>query len=464
MIGSAFLVAWGAEAAEFLMSQGLALALLALLQTLPEFAVEAVIAWKAGKDPNMVHLAIANFTGSLRLLTGLGWPMIYGVAAFFAPKRRGGRSARSRLSDDHAVEVVGLLPPLAYFVVVWAKGSLSLVDAAVLATIYVVYLVDPAQDPAARGDRGGARGDPARLPLGALVSGGRRWAAVLLLLAGGGARDLLRRASRSWTPCSPWRRARHVAVRVHPVGRAVPLRVPREDVRVRLGAPGHAAPVALMNMVSSNINQWGILSGLLAVIYCWSHGSTEPLPFDAFQRHEILLTILQAFLGWLFLASMDLEAYEAAGLFLLWLVQFLMPSSRHAMLCVYGAWIALEVLFVAVGRKKLAAFGAFAGLEGAPMSGRGLSRRAAALAPSSTIAVGKAAKALAARASTSWTSASGSPTSRRPTSWPRPGRPRSRAGRTKYTDVAGEPDLRDAIAEKYRARTGRGRHAARTCS
>ena len=61
------------------------------------------------------------------------------------------------------------------------------------------------------------------------------------------------------------------------------------------------APVALMNMVSSNINQWGVLSGLLAVIYCWSHGDTSPLPFDEFQRLEILLTILQAFLGWIFL-------------------------------------------------------------------------------------------------------------------------------------------------------------------
>src|SRR5678815_620988 len=89
MIFAAFVVAWGAEAAEFLMSQGLALAALALIQTLPEFAVEAVIAWKAGKDPGMVHLAIANFTGSLRLLTGLGWPMIYAVAAFYSRRERG---------------------------------------------------------------------------------------------------------------------------------------------------------------------------------------------------------------------------------------------------------------------------------------------------------------------------------------------------------------------------------------
>ena len=114
MIGAAFVVAWGAEAAEFLMSQGLALAILALIQTLPEFAVEAVIAWKAGKDPDMVHLAIANFTGSLRLLTGFGWPMIYAVAAFSSRQRREQAPRRASSShDDHAVEVLGLLPPLA---------------------------------------------------------------------------------------------------------------------------------------------------------------------------------------------------------------------------------------------------------------------------------------------------------------------------------------------------------------
>jgi hypothetical protein len=51
ILGSAFLIAWAAESAQFMISQGLALAILAWLQTLPEFAVEAVIAWEAGKDP-----------------------------------------------------------------------------------------------------------------------------------------------------------------------------------------------------------------------------------------------------------------------------------------------------------------------------------------------------------------------------------------------------------------------------
>jgi cation:H+ antiporter len=120
------------------------------------------------------------------------------------------------------------------------------------------------------------------------------------------------------------------------------------------------APVALLNMVSSNINQWGILSGLLAVIYCWSHGATTPLPFDEFQRLEILLTILQAFLGWLFLASMSFEAYEAVGLFILWLVQFAVPSLRQSMVWVYGGWIGIEVLLLVSGRKHIRAFAAFA--------------------------------------------------------------------------------------------------------
>ena len=52
MVGASMLIAWGAECAQFVVSQGMALAILAWLQTLPEFAVEAVIAWEAGKDPS----------------------------------------------------------------------------------------------------------------------------------------------------------------------------------------------------------------------------------------------------------------------------------------------------------------------------------------------------------------------------------------------------------------------------
>src|SRR5947207_7021615 len=117
MLLSAFLVAWGAEAAQFLISQGLALAILAWLQTLPEFAVEAVIAWEAGRNPERAHLAIANLTGAIRLLLVLGWPMIYFVFAAAGRKRGGRRFPTIRLHREHAAEIVGLVPPLVSFAV-----------------------------------------------------------------------------------------------------------------------------------------------------------------------------------------------------------------------------------------------------------------------------------------------------------------------------------------------------------
>src|SRR5213596_19100 len=140
MLLSAFLVAWGAEAAQFLISQGLALAILAWLQTLPEFAVEAVIAWEAGRNPERAHLAIANLTGAIRLLLGLGWPMIYFVFATAGRKSATQRLPAIRLEREHAVEIIGLVPPLLYFGVILMKTSFTWVDAVVLLALYLVYL------------------------------------------------------------------------------------------------------------------------------------------------------------------------------------------------------------------------------------------------------------------------------------------------------------------------------------
>jgi len=358
MLAAAFLVAWGAEAAEFLMSQGLALALLAWLQTAPEFAVEAVIAWHAGKDPSMVHLAIANFTGSLRLLVGLGWPMIYGVA-WWSAKRKGQRYRSLDLHDHHSVEVVGLLPPLLYFVVIVAKGSLGLLDAAILGACYFAYLAILLKLPPRQEDREQDDEVPRVSRWALSFRGAGRWAAVLGLFLGGGVilyftahpflESLLALAVSMGV--SEFAFVQWVA----PFLSEFPEKVSAFMWARRITR----APVALINMVSSNINQWSILSGLIPVIYCISHGSTAPLPLDSHQRVEILLTILQSFLGWLLLASMSLSGYEASILFLLWLIQFLLPSSRNAMIGVYGAWCAWEIGLVLFGRKKWTVFAAF---------------------------------------------------------------------------------------------------------
>src|SRR5882757_3414287 len=113
---AAMLIAWAAESAQFFIGQGFALAILAWMQTLPEFAVEAVLAWK-----QQTSLLMANLTGALRLLTGLAWPMIYVTAAIMHRRRTGQPLRTIRLSSHHSVEVVALLFPLLYALSIWWK-------------------------------------------------------------------------------------------------------------------------------------------------------------------------------------------------------------------------------------------------------------------------------------------------------------------------------------------------------
>lgn len=79
-----------------------------------------------------------------------------------------------------------------------------------------------------------------------------------------------------------------------------------------------------------------------------------------------------------------------------------------------------------------------------------LSRRVAELCPSSTAAAGKAAKALAASGVDVVDFGIGEPDFPTPDFVSRAGIAAIEKGRTKYTDTAGDPALREAIAEKYR--------------
>ncbi len=353
---SAFLVAWGAEAAQFLVSQGLALAILAWLQTLPEFAVEAVIAWEAGKDPTRLHLAIANFTGSIRLLVGLGWPLVYFVAAFFA-KRTGKRKtwAPIEFDDEHSVEVMGLLPPVLWFFVIWWKGTLGLVDAAILASFYFAYLGVLLKLPPREGDVEEMEDLPAvsRWAL-SFGPGKRAWAIAAIFVVGG---LLLAVSAHAFVESML---ALSIAAGVAPFVFVQWVAPFLSEFPEKLSAFNWArqiskAPMAVMNLVSSTINQWSILSALIPVVYSISKGSPSAIVFDEHQRLEILLTLLQSLLAWLLLVNLDLAAFEAAVLFVFWFVQFAMPSSRGTMIWVYSGWCAVEIVRLGTGSRKLKA-------------------------------------------------------------------------------------------------------------
>jgi cation:H+ antiporter len=366
---AAMLIAWAAESAQFYVAQGFALAILAWLQTLPEFAVEFVLAWR-----QRVDLLLANLTGALRLLTGLGWPMIYCVAAFFHRRAHHRPLQRIRLQDAHAIEVVGLLVPLIYVSFVWWKSSLNLVDAAVLILIYVAYLLVLRKIPPEEMEnvdemefvpRTILKSRPAvrtSLIVGFFVAGG-----VLIYSA------------------------------------AEPFLGSLLAISVTLGVPGFVfvqwvaplvsefpekvsafywartvdrAPMALMNMVSSNINQWTLLAAMLPIVYSVSRGQVSSIPLDSQQELELLMTIAQSLVGMVFLVNMELAWWEAATLFSLWVVQFgfspvppgpgalgYIATHIHWWVTVaYLLWAALAVGRMIAGKRHPEAFRLFAQL------------------------------------------------------------------------------------------------------
>jgi cation:H+ antiporter len=364
---AAMLIAWAAESAQFFVAQGFALAILAWLQTLPEFAVEAVLAWK-----QQVPLLLANLTGALRLLTGLGWPMIYFTAAMFHRARYKRALKQIELAEEHCVEVVALLVCMAYATVVWAKASLNLFDAAVLIGIYVAYLLvlrrmPPEQaesiDELERIPRAIVKARPAvrtGVIVGLFVAGG----ALIYFMAEPFLASLL--AVSTAVGVSNFVFVQWVAPFVS--------EFPEKVSAFYWARTVNRASMALMNMVSSNINQWTLLAAMLPIVYSISVGAPVGISFDSQQELELLMTLGQSLVGCIFLVNMKLEWWEAGALFALWAVQFAfspvtpgagfwrgLAGHIHWYVTVaYLVWAALGILSIFAGRRQPLALKMFA--------------------------------------------------------------------------------------------------------
>lgn len=364
---SAMLIAWAAESAQFFMAQGFALAILAWLQTLPEFAVEAVLAWH-----QQVPLLLANLTGALRLLTGLGWPMIYATAAFYHKRKYGKPLNEIVLEPEHCVEVIGLLVSLIYMTFVYFKASLNVWDALVLTLIYVAYLFVLSKMPPQKEE---GIEDLERIPRAIVTATPAvRTAAIVGLFLGGGLLiyftaekflgSLLSVSAVLGIPSFVF--VQWVAPFVS--------EFPEKVSAFYWARTVNRASMALMNMVSSNINQWTLLTAMLPIVYSISRGSLSSIPFDQQQELELLMTLGQSLVGMLFLVNMKLAWWEAAALFSLWFIQFALSPvppgngvlgflSVHIhwyVTIAYLGWSAIEIVRVFLGRRSHNAFVYFA--------------------------------------------------------------------------------------------------------
>jgi cation:H+ antiporter len=315
---ASLLITWGAESAQFFVAQGFALAILAWMQVLPEFAVEAVLAWR-----QQTALLIANLTGALRLLTGVAWPMIYATAAIVHRRRTGRPLQRIELSPHHSVEVVGLFFPLVYAVVIWYKGNLQIYDAVVLTAMYAGYLLLLTKLPPE--DREGIE-DLEVIPRKIVLASRRRriFAISTCFFAGGlliyftaepFLGSLVAIAGAMGVPS-------FIVIQwLAPVISEFP-----ELASTFYFARQEKASTAIMNIASSNINQWTLLVAMLPVVFSLSRGGISSFSLDDQQRLELLLTIGQSFLGMIFLFNMSIAWWEALAMFLLFAAQFVLPA------------------------------------------------------------------------------------------------------------------------------------------
>jgi len=331
IVGAAFLLSWAAEVVQLDFSQGLALALLALIAILPEYVVDATYAYLAAEDPAYAGYAVANMTGANRLLIGIAWPMVIAIGWLRF------RKSMVSLETQHGLELVVLLAATVYAFTIPFRGEISLVDFFVLVSMFVFYIWRVAHLPAEEPHLVG----PAKL-IGSLSTRARRaFTAVIAIVAAVGILLVAKPFATSLVSTGTAMGIDEFLLVqwIAPLASEAP-----EFVVVALFAWRGAATAALGTLVSSKINQWTLLVAMLPLVYSFGIGAPTALPLDQRQEDEILLTAAQSLFAVALLLDLRLSLTGAGALFALFIVQMIFPETRSVLTVVYIVLAAIVVL------------------------------------------------------------------------------------------------------------------------
>ena len=141
IFGAAILISWGAEASEKDISGAFVIALIALIAVLPEYSIESILAYTAGKSyknnnftyTDRVGYVSANVTGANRLLAGLGWPLIMLINLYRNNKQ-------INIIKNNKIELVIIFAGLASMTLTFILDMQPLLLSAILICIYLFYL------------------------------------------------------------------------------------------------------------------------------------------------------------------------------------------------------------------------------------------------------------------------------------------------------------------------------------
>lgn len=339
IVAASFLLAWAAEAAQVDISGGLAIAILALIAVLPEYAIDLYFAYTAGHDPTYASYAAANMTGSNRLLLGVGWPLVAFVA-LRALSRRQGRPVRELLlSGRRRVELAFLgVGGLIAFVMPLTR-QIHVALAVVLLGLFAIYLWRVSRGAVTEPELIGTAARVAELPqrprritVATLFAVP---AVVVLVSAEPFAHALIGTGSQLGID-------KFLLVQwLAPLASEAPEFI----VAVLLARRGNGDD-AMGTLLSSKVNQWTLLVGSIPLAYL-AGGGGAALHLDARQVEEVLLTATQTALGFAVLYRLRFHRTAALVLFVLFASQLALPgtTARLVISAVYGA-IAIAWLVV----------------------------------------------------------------------------------------------------------------------
>jgi cation:H+ antiporter len=351
VLAAAFLLAWGAEVLQIDVSQGLAMAVLAFIAVLPEYAVDLYFAASAARDPTYAQYAAANMTGSNRLLIGIGWSLV-ALCSIYYSRQRGtpGRavsvsaelsSPAVRLSPGYGVDLSILSVATLWSLTMPLMGHIAVWHGVGLLSLFGFYIWRVSGASAEEPELAGVAGD-----LGRLSKVPRRTIVACLL---GLAMATLLAAAKPFAESLIESGAQFGIDRFLLVQWLAPLASEAPELLVAtifaLGGHGSAGISALL---SSKVNQWSLLVGTLPLVYSGALGRNEPLPLDRRQIEELVLTASQSLLGVAFLLNGRLERWKAVLLLVLFLVQlpFTQPEVRYALSLIYvGLALCLFVVY-----------------------------------------------------------------------------------------------------------------------
>ncbi|HVM64915.1 MAG TPA: hypothetical protein VMU14_08650 [Acidimicrobiales bacterium] len=362
IVGASLLLTWAAEASEMDLPPALAIAGLAFVAVLPEYAVGAVFAWRGGhafsvygtacQPPAAVAagrdspctLALANMMGANRLLIGLGWSLVVLVAWWRARSVRGHLLRGVVLRRSHSIELSFLALASVWCLTLPLRRSVSLVDTAVLFAIFAAYsarlLGSPAGETALEGVAAFLGHRPAaarRLAVLAILA----VAVLVVVLCANAFADSLVAAGHNFGVGDFF-----LVQWVAPLASEAPELVIATTLAWRF-----RAAIGLSALVSSKVNQWTLLVGSLPVAFALASSSFHGLPLAPPQREEMALTAAQSLFGVAVLGNLEVSTAEAIALFVLFISEFLLSAllPTHELAAVrVGYAVVYLVLAVAV--------------------------------------------------------------------------------------------------------------------